>query len=108
MIQTAARMKIIFAGSGIFGLPTLRGLVEAGHEIAAGGAPAGRPGGRGEEMEGDPAGGGGGDIGAVGSGDRGIGDGGGTARSAGGGWWAAGPARAARVERGAGAGAGAG
>jgi methionyl-tRNA formyltransferase len=43
-------MKIIFAGSGEFGVPTLKRLVEAGHEIVAVVTQPDRPAGRGKKL----------------------------------------------------------
>ena len=43
-------MKIIFAGSGEFGVPTLRRLMEAGHEIVSVVTQPDRPAGRGKKM----------------------------------------------------------
>ncbi len=43
-------MRIIFAGSGEFGLPTLRGLVQAGHEVVTVVSQPDRPAGRGRGL----------------------------------------------------------
>ena len=45
-----ARLKIIFAGSGEFGLPTLRALVDAGHDIVQVFSQPDRPAGRGRVL----------------------------------------------------------
>jgi methionyl-tRNA formyltransferase len=44
------RLKIIFAGAGEFGLPTLRGLLDAGHEIVQAISQPDRPAGRGRQL----------------------------------------------------------
>jgi len=43
-------MRIVFAGSGTFGLPTLRALVEGGQEIALAVTQPDRPAGRGQSV----------------------------------------------------------
>jgi len=43
-------MRIVFAGSGTFGLPTLRALVEGGQEIVLAVAQPDRPAGGGRSM----------------------------------------------------------
>src|SRR5688500_17281487 len=43
-------LKIIFAGAGEFGLPTLRAIIEAGHEVPLVVSQLDRPAGRGEKM----------------------------------------------------------
>jgi methionyl-tRNA formyltransferase len=47
-------LKIIFAGSGEFGLPTLRALVEAGHKIVGVYTQPDRPAGRGRQLAATP------------------------------------------------------
>jgi methionyl-tRNA formyltransferase len=47
-------MRIIFAGSGTFGLPTLRALVEGGQEVVAIVTPPDRPSGRGQVVRAGP------------------------------------------------------
>jgi methionyl-tRNA formyltransferase len=49
-------MRIIFAGSGEFGLPTLKRLVEAGHEIVSVVTQPDRPAGRGKKLTRTPIG----------------------------------------------------
>jgi methionyl-tRNA formyltransferase len=48
-------MRIVFAGSGTFGLPTLRALVEGGQEVAAIVTQPDRPSGRGQVVRAGPA-----------------------------------------------------
>jgi len=47
---TGIAMRIVFAGSGTFGVPTLRALVEGGQEIVAIVTQPGRPSGRGQTV----------------------------------------------------------
>lgn len=49
-------LRIIFAGSGEFGLPTIRGLLEAGHELALVISQPDRPAGRGRVLTPTPVG----------------------------------------------------
>lgn len=50
LLSSMISLRIIFAGSGEFGLPTLRGLIEAGHEIVQVISQPDRPAGRGRRL----------------------------------------------------------
>ena len=50
MTRTVSGLKVIFSGSGEFGLPTLRALIEAGHELVQVVSQPDRPAGRGRTM----------------------------------------------------------
>src|SRR5438552_16311448 len=46
----AESLRVLFAGSGEFGAPTLRALLESGHEVAGVISQPDRPAGRGRQM----------------------------------------------------------